>query len=169
MLLASRLLAVDRIVVHGTTRLSSGEVEVLLDGIRGQNLLRVNLDQYRRRVLDAPATRNFDLPARSYHMVPILEVPESHVMSDSAGRQVIVYMMMDNPHAKGLLMGWIPHAKMGYVTDVWTPGPPLPAKPNPGLASVVNTVKRAGIDPERFAGGHGGMADYPMLARLVGN
>ena len=47
-------------------------------------------------------------------------------MSDSAGRQVIVYMMMDNPHAKGLLHGWIPHAKMGYVTDVWTPGPPLP-------------------------------------------
>jgi glyoxylase-like metal-dependent hydrolase (beta-lactamase superfamily II) len=122
-----------------------------------------------RRVLDAPATRNFDLPARSYHMVPILEVPESHVMSDSAGRQVVVYMMMDNPHAKGQLMGWIPHAKMGYVTDVWTPGPPLPAKPNPGLASVVNTVKRAGIEPERFAGGHGGTADYPMLARLVGN
>jgi glyoxylase-like metal-dependent hydrolase (beta-lactamase superfamily II) len=121
-----------------------------------------------RRVLDAPATRNPDLPARSYHMVPILEVPESHVMSDSAGRQVIVYMMMDNPHAKGQLMGWIPHAKMGYVTDVWTPGPPLPAKPNPGLASVVNTVKRAGIEPERFAGGHGGTADYAMLARLVG-
>ena len=122
-----------------------------------------------RRVLDAPTTRNFDMPARSYHMVPILEVPESHVMSDSAGRQVIVYMMMDNPHAKGQLMGWIPHAKMGYVTDVWTPGPPLPAKPNPGLASVVNTVKRAGLEPERFAGGHGGTADYPMLARLVGN
>jgi len=53
-LLASRLLAIDRIVVHGTTRLSSGEVEVLLDGIRGRNLLRVDLDEYRRRVLDSP-------------------------------------------------------------------------------------------------------------------
>jgi hypothetical protein len=47
---------------------------------------------------------------------------------------VIVYVM-DNPHAKGMLMGWIPHAKLGYVTDIWTPGPPLPAKPNPGLVS----------------------------------
>ena len=74
---------------------------------------------------------------------------------------------MDNPHAKGMLMGWVPHAKIGYVTDVWTPGPPLPAKPNPGLASVVNTVKRAGLEPERFAGGHGSTADYQMLARLV--
>jgi glyoxylase-like metal-dependent hydrolase (beta-lactamase superfamily II) len=120
-----------------------------------------------RRVLEAPATRNPDLPARSYHMTPILEVPESHVMSDSSGRQVIVYVM-DNPHAKGMLMGWVPHARIGYVTDVWSPGPPLPAKPNPGLASVVNTVKRAGLQPERFAGGHGGTADYQMLARLVG-
>jgi glyoxylase-like metal-dependent hydrolase (beta-lactamase superfamily II) len=119
-----------------------------------------------RRVLSAPMTRNFDLPPRSFHMTPILEVPESHVMSDSAGRQVIVYVM-DNPHAKGMLMGWVPHAKLGFVTDVWTPGPPLPAKPNPGLASVVNTVKRAGLEPERFAGGHGTVADYQMLVKLV--
>ena len=120
-----------------------------------------------RRVLAAPMTRNADLPARSFHMTPILEVPESHVMSDSAGRQVIVYLM-DNPHAKGMLMGWIPHAKLGYVTDIWTPGPPLPAKPNPGLVSVVNTVQRAGLQPERFAGGHGSVDDYQKLTRLVG-
>src|SRR5688572_22093722 len=120
-----------------------------------------------RRVLAAPMTRNFDLPARSFHMTPILEVPESHVMSDSAGRQVIVYVM-DNPHAKGMLMGWVPHAKLGFVTDIWTPGPPLPAKPNPGLAAVVNTVKRAGLEPERFAGGHGTVADYQTLVKLVG-
>ena len=120
-----------------------------------------------RRVLSAPMTRNPDLPARSFHMTPILEVPESHVMSDSAGRQVIVYVM-DNPHAKGMLMGWVPHAKLGFVTDIWTPGPPLPAKPNPGLAAVVNTVKRAGLEPERFAGGHGTVADYKTLVKLVG-
>jgi glyoxylase-like metal-dependent hydrolase (beta-lactamase superfamily II) len=120
-----------------------------------------------RRVLDAPITRNPDLKAQSFHMNPILEVPESHVMSDSTGRQVIVYVM-DNPHAKGMLMGWVPHAKIGYVTDIWTPGPPLPAKPNPGLASVVNTVKRAGLQPERFAGGHGSSADYQSLVKLVG-
>jgi Metallo-beta-lactamase superfamily len=120
-----------------------------------------------RRVLEAPMTRNPDLPARSFHMNPILEVPESHVMSDSAGRQVIVYVM-DNPHAKSMLMGWVPHARLGYVTDIWSPGPPLPAKPNPGLVSVVNTVKKAGLQPERFAGGHGSTADYQSLVKLVG-
>jgi glyoxylase-like metal-dependent hydrolase (beta-lactamase superfamily II) len=120
-----------------------------------------------RRVLSAPMTRNPDLPARSFHMTPILEVPESHVMSDGSGRQVIVYVM-DNPHAKGMLMGWVPHARLGFVTDIWSPGPPLPAKPNPGLSSVVSTVKRAGLQPERFAGGHGSTADYQTLTRLVG-
>lgn len=120
-----------------------------------------------RRVLEAPATRNPDLPARSYHMNPILEVPESHVMSDATGRRVVVYVM-NNPHARGMLMAWVPHARLGFVTDVWSPGAPLPAKPNPGLASVVDTVKRAGLQPERFVGGHGTIADYQMLTRLVG-
>jgi hypothetical protein len=120
-----------------------------------------------RRILEAPITRNPDLKPQSFHMNPILEVPESHVMSDSAGRQVVVYVM-DSPHAKSTLMGWVPHARLGFVTDIWSPGVPLPAKPNPGLVAVVNTVKRAGLEPERFAGGHGSTADYASLMRLVG-
>jgi glyoxylase-like metal-dependent hydrolase (beta-lactamase superfamily II) len=120
-----------------------------------------------QKVLAAPASRNPDLSARSYSAVAILEVPESHVITDNRGKQVIAYSM-DNPHAKGMLMGWVPDAKLGYVTDIWTPGPPLPAKPNPGLMAVVNTVKRAGLQPERFAGGHGATADYASLTRLVG-
>ena len=123
--------------------------------------------QHFRRVLAAPTTRNPDLAARDFSRVPILEVPESHVMSDARGRQVIAYLM-DNPHAKGMLMGYVPDAKLGYVTDIWSPGPPLPAKPNPGLVSVVNIVRKAGIQPERFAGGHGSTADYQPLVRLVG-
>lgn len=75
---------------------------------------------------------------------------------------------MDNPHARGMLMGYVPDAKLGFVTDIWSPGPPLPAKPNPGLVSVVSAVKKAGIQPERFAGGHGSNADYASLARLAG-
>jgi glyoxylase-like metal-dependent hydrolase (beta-lactamase superfamily II) len=75
---------------------------------------------------------------------------------------------MDNPHAKGMLMVWVPDAKLGFVTDIWTPGPPLPAKPNPGLAAVVSAVKKAGIQPERFAGGHGSVDDYQKLEKLMG-
>ena len=76
--------------------------------------------------------------------------------------------VMDNPHAKGMMMGWVPDAKLGWVTDLWSPGTPMPAKPNPGLVSVVNTVKKAGVQPERFAGGHGSSAPYSQLTQLVG-
>ena len=127
-----------------------------------------------RRVLAAPMTRNFDLPARSFHMTPILEVPESHVMSDGSGRQVIVYVM-DNPHAKGMLMGWVPHAKLGFVTDVWTPGPPLPAKPNPGLAvgGEHGKARRPGARALRRRARHGsglpdaGEAGRPVIRKRV--
>ncbi|HZD20867.1 MAG TPA: MBL fold metallo-hydrolase [Burkholderiales bacterium] len=121
-----------------------------------------------RKALAAPMTRNPDMKPMDFSQVAILEVPESHVISDSRGRQVIAYNMQDNPHAKGLLMVYVPDAKLGFVTDVWTPGPPLPDKANPALMSVVNTVKRAGIEPARFAGGHGGVADYAPLAKLAG-
>jgi glyoxylase-like metal-dependent hydrolase (beta-lactamase superfamily II) len=124
--------------------------------------------EHYRRVLAAPMSRNPDMKPVDFSQAAILEVPESHVMSDSRGRQVIAYAMQDNPHAKGLLMVYVPDAKLGFVTDVWTPGPPLPDKANPALMSVVNTVKRAGIEPTRFAGGHGGVADYAPLAKLAG-
>jgi glyoxylase-like metal-dependent hydrolase (beta-lactamase superfamily II) len=119
------------------------------------------------KVLAAPMSRNPDLSPRSFAATQIMEVTDSHVITDSRGRQVMMYRM-DNPHAQGMMMGWVPDAKLGFVTDIWTPGPPLPAKPNPGLMAVVNTVKRAGLQPERFAGGHGGTADYAPLMRLAG-
>jgi len=121
-----------------------------------------------RKTLAAPMQRNPDMKPMDFSQVQILEVPDSHVMSDSAGRQVIAYVIQDNPHAKGMLMAYVPHARLGFVTDIWTPGAPLPEKPNPALVSIVRTVQRTGIQPERFAGGHGSTAPYESLTKLVG-
>ena len=122
--------------------------------------------QHYRTVLSAPWTRNPDLKARDLSGAQIVEVADKYVLADGK-REVIAYAM-ESPHAKSTLMGYIPDAKLGFVTDIWSPGPPLPAKPNPGLMSVVNAVKKANIQPERFAGGHGSTADYASLARLAG-
>jgi len=119
-----------------------------------------------RRVLSAPWSRNPDLAQRDLSGAQIVEVSDKYVLADSR-REVAAYLM-DNPHAKGMLLGYVPDAKLGFVTDIWSPGPPLPAKPNPGLVAVVSAVKKAGIQPERFAGGHGASADYQSLARLAG-
>jgi glyoxylase-like metal-dependent hydrolase (beta-lactamase superfamily II) len=120
-----------------------------------------------RRVLAAPMTRNPDMKPVDLAGVPIVEVPESHVMRDARGREVIAYLM-ENPHARGMLMAYVPDVRVGFVADLWSPGRDgLPDKINPALAAVVNTVKRSGQQPLRFAGGHGGVGDYPPLAKLA--
>lgn len=53
-LLQSRVLAVSHVVVHGNKRLSTGEVEALVDGIRGESIVLVDFDRYRKRVMDSP-------------------------------------------------------------------------------------------------------------------
>ena len=120
-----------------------------------------------KRVLAAPFTRNPDLSARDLSRTPIVEVAERHVITDGQ-REVHAYRI-DNPHADGLLIGYVPDAQLGFATDIWSPGAgPLPDKLNPALAALVAGVKKAGITPVRFAGGHGSVADYAPLAALEG-
>ena len=123
-------------------------------------------DHY-RKVLSAPFTRNPDLASRDLSKTPIIEVSEKHVISD--GKREVSAHFTENPHAAAYLIGYVADARLAFVTDIWTPGPPLPPKMNPGLAAVVNAVKKAGIQPVTFAGGHGGTAPYALLVGLAGN
>jgi cell division protein FtsQ len=50
----SPALRVSNIVVHGTDRLSQGEALALLAGVRGQNILAVDLEAWRARLLRSP-------------------------------------------------------------------------------------------------------------------
>jgi cell division protein FtsQ len=47
-------LTVTRITVSGNTRLSRGDVLSLLEGLAGRNMLLVNLDEWRQKVLTSP-------------------------------------------------------------------------------------------------------------------
>ena len=47
-------LQVRRISVHGNVRLSSGEVQAIVDGLRGANILTADLSGYRRRLMESP-------------------------------------------------------------------------------------------------------------------
>jgi glyoxylase-like metal-dependent hydrolase (beta-lactamase superfamily II) len=120
-----------------------------------------------RRVLAAPFTRNPDLAARDLSRTEIVEISDKRVFTDGE-REVHAYLL-DNPHATATLIGYIPAARLGYVTDVWSPGAgPLPDKITPPLAALVAGVQKAGIAPVKFAGGHGSTADYAPLATLAG-
>jgi cell division protein FtsQ len=48
------LLRVTRISVQGNVRLSSGEVQALVEDLRGSSILRVDLDAFRQRLVESP-------------------------------------------------------------------------------------------------------------------
>jgi cell division septal protein FtsQ len=47
-------LQVRRIAVHGNVRISSGEVQAIVDGLRGSSILTADLGRYRRRLMASP-------------------------------------------------------------------------------------------------------------------
>ncbi len=51
---SASMLRIRRIAVQGNVRLSGGEIQTLMDGLRGTNILAADLDRYRQRVLESP-------------------------------------------------------------------------------------------------------------------
>jgi cell division septal protein FtsQ len=51
---AATSLQISHMVVRGHERLSTGEVLALVDGLRGQNILSVTLDDWQRKLLSSP-------------------------------------------------------------------------------------------------------------------
>ena len=96
----------------------------------------------------------------------VTEVSERFTLSDT--RREVAFCLIDNPHAASTLMAWVPHARLGFVSDIWSPGrDALGATPTPGQAAVLAAVKRYGLQPLRFAGGHGSVAAWADLERIA--
>lgn len=95
----------------------------------------------------------------------IIEVADKHVLKD-ARREVHVYHI-DSQHSIATLIAYVPDASLGFVTDIFSTTSPLPAKPTAGHVDLVKGTKKWGIAPERFAPGHGAVAPYAPLVRLV--
>jgi cell division protein FtsQ len=51
---AAEALTVDTITVKGTKRMSPGEVQAVLDGLRGTSMVTADLDAWRARLLESP-------------------------------------------------------------------------------------------------------------------
>jgi cell division protein FtsQ len=54
LVVSASTLQVRRITVHGNERLSAGEVQALVDGLRGASILTADLSAYRQRLLESP-------------------------------------------------------------------------------------------------------------------
>ena len=117
-----------------------------------------------RKAITSPSSLGADAPKKAVKP-SIIEVESRWIITD--GKRDVGAYVAENPHATALLIGYVPDAAVGFVTDIWSPGAgPLPAVANPSLQAVINTVRRFGLEPQRFAGGHGGVANYADLARI---
>jgi len=119
---------------------------------------------YLRHMMTSPHNVRKDALAKKPRAVEVVEVADKTVLSD--GKRTIELYRIANGHAEGMLIAYIPDAKLGYVTDLWAPGRDTEF----GTArqrALVDAVEKAGIRPERFAGGHGGVASYPEFVAKV--
>ncbi len=118
------------------------------------------------RMFAAPHAAAPDELQRSKRKAMVIEVKDKKMLSDGK-REVGVYAI-ENSHSTGTLIGMVHDAKLGFVADIWSPGrDPLPKKPSRAQVELVKEVKRLGLQPERFAGGHGTFGNYRELAALV--
>lgn len=53
LVVSASTLQVRRIAVHGNVRLSAGEVQTLVDGLRGSSILTADLPEYRRKLMES--------------------------------------------------------------------------------------------------------------------
>jgi glyoxylase-like metal-dependent hydrolase (beta-lactamase superfamily II) len=124
---------------------------------------------YFRKVLTAPQTLN----RYSVETVAprVIEVEKN--WSETVGGRVIEAYSLDNPHATGYLIPYIPDAKMAFQTDLWLAGLRVPSDPalaafvNRSARAIVDGLRTAGVTPDKLAGGHGEVGDYADLVKYV--
>jgi glyoxylase-like metal-dependent hydrolase (beta-lactamase superfamily II) len=96
------------------------------------------------------------------HKATVMEVGDQMTLSDAS--EPIRLINIKNPHVDGMLLGYVEPEKIVWVTDIYSPG--RDKQMNPGIASVEAALKNAGIQPARFAGGHGAngtAADFQQI------
>lgn len=119
-----------------------------------------------QRVFSAPHTVIADELQRKPRKATVIEVADKKILTD--GKRSVGVYSIESAHAASTLVGMVEDAKLGYVTDIWSPGrDPLPAKATAGMIEVVKGFQRHGLNPERIAGGHGTTGNFNELAQLV--
>ncbi len=118
------------------------------------------------KVFAAPHLIDGDALQARPRAAQVEEIADRRLLSD--GKRTVEVLYLENPHAEGMLIGYVADVRLGWVADLWSPGrDKLGDKPTPGQAALVAAVTRLSSTPERFAGGHGSVADYAPLAALA--
>ena len=121
--------------------------------------------QYYRRQIANTQDLNWNKPAMPKDNPEIIEVEEKWTVNDG-GREFSAFVIQ-NPHSDGMMIGWLPDAKLAFNTDLWVTTPQPVTSSNPNLAALIAGVEKWGLQPEKMSGGHGTVADYAAGARVA--
>lgn len=124
---------------------------------------------YLQQIFRNPHSIRPDRLARTPRAATIETMTEQRVLTDGQ-KTLALYLMKDQPHSEGLLMAYLPEAKLLIQADAYIPrpgAPPLPA-PSPYTLSLVENVARLKLDVERVAHIHGGISPYADVLASVG-
>ena len=101
---------------------------------------------------------------------PIIEtVKDKRVFTD--GNQIVeIHLMRGQQHADGMLMAYLPTAKLIIQSDAYVPrpgAPPFPS-PSPHTMNFVDNIARLKLDVQRVVHIHGGSSPYIDVLATVG-
>lgn len=115
------------------------------------------------KVFRAPHTVNPDELQKNPKPATVVEVAERMSLKDENG-EILLYKIA-NQHADGMLIGYIVNAGVVWVTDLWSPV--RDKRKGPGIVAMSEAIRKIGITPARYAGGHGGVASQADLETIL--
>ena len=121
-------------------------------------------EEFFQRVFRAPHTRVPDSLQQNPKPAVIETVAgEKKVLTD--GERVVEVYPVENSHAEGMLVAYLPREKLLFVSDLFTPGAPRQV---PGWCrELLAALDRDGLLVERIAGGHGKVGTLAELRQAA--
>jgi hypothetical protein len=92
------------------------------------------------------------------HMKPGTTIEVASQMNLRDDTEEIRLYNIANPHAEGMLIGYMARSDLLWVTDMYSPA--RDGRKSPGGVNLHDTLQHLGIKPSRLAGGHGGSASF---------
>ncbi len=123
--------------------------------------------QFLNTMLSRPKTVRPDSLAKARNIKPAVEAVKG-VKQLTDGERTIELREIENPHAKGMLVAYLPKEKLLFVSDLFTPGTPVDPGNAIGVANAAalyKAITEQKLDVERIIGGHGEVAPLRDLAK----
>jgi len=124
---------------------------------------------YEEQIFKNPHSLNPDRLARMPRPAMLETMKDKRVITDG-NMSLEIYLMRDQPHAEGLLMMYVPTAKLLMQADAYIPrpgAPPLPM-PSPYTTNLVDNITRLKLSVDRVVQIHGGTTPYSEVLAAAG-